>query len=176
MTARKKVKDLAIRQSFMTYLNDWNINPDYRELRNEWKMRMLRAEGKVCNSFCCLLHCYLVTRCPQNSSLNNILNMPLVRARMWWETAISASHGVSWGGSTGPGRPTSRRAQCLGSKPAGSFIPLHEGFFMGCLDFPSARWLQDQSCKASSDRDWEVPDSHFHCTPLAQQVAWDSQD
>ena len=33
----------------MTYLNDWNINPDYRELRNEQKMRMLRAEGKDVN-------------------------------------------------------------------------------------------------------------------------------
>lgn len=82
MTARKKVKDLAIRQSFMTYLNDWNINPHYRQLRNEQKMRMLRAEGKVCNSFCCLLHCYLITRCPKSSSLNNnILNMPFGQGR-----------------------------------------------------------------------------------------------
>lgn len=47
MTARKKVKDLAIRQSFLTYLNDWNKNPDYRELRNEWKMRMLRSDAEI---------------------------------------------------------------------------------------------------------------------------------
>lgn len=33
----------------MAYLNDRNINADYKELRNEQKMRMLRAEGNDVN-------------------------------------------------------------------------------------------------------------------------------
>lgn len=43
MRAGEKVEDLTMRQSFMTYLKDWIVNPHYRKLRDEQKSKIRRA-------------------------------------------------------------------------------------------------------------------------------------